>query len=84
MVRKHQLQVFNDFNYLFVYLTDSTVFQVLTLIFLALIRFVLRDSDDDDELKKLPEFHANYPFLYYIWDSKTKSALFTGRITKFK
>ena len=30
----------------------------------------------------IPEFKADHPFLYYIWDKKSNTAIFTGRITK--
>lgn len=28
----------------------------------------------------VPEFYADHPFVYHIWDSKTKTILFSGRI----
>lgn len=27
-----------------------------------------------------PKFHADHPFVYYIWDSKSKTTIFIGRI----
>lgn len=30
-----------------------------------------------------PRFRADHPFFFYIWDNKTKSALFSGRVTDF-
>lgn len=29
-----------------------------------------------------PIFRADHPFVYYIWDNKTKTVIFSGRITK--
>lgn len=38
---------------------------------------------DDEESNDFPTFRADHPFLYYIWDTESKSVIFIGHITKF-
>lgn len=28
----------------------------------------------------MPQFHANHPFVFYIWDDKSKTIIFIGRL----
>lgn len=37
----------------------------------------------DSKPYELPKFIADHPFLYFIWDKKSNTLIFTGRITTF-
>lgn len=53
-------------------------FGIITISDAGMILF----SPFEDE--KIPEFVANHPFIYFIWDKRTRVPIFSGRIVKLQ
>lgn len=65
-------------KYYFHIKNDTMRKKLIIILQIAVIDFRI----DDDESNDFPTFRADHPFLYYIWDTESKTVIFIGHLTK--